>query len=85
MFLTWKYAAYVAFPLLVLFACVNLRSYFKGWKYQDRWSCVAGTSFGVLGIAITQPLDRMPLMIGFVLGTGLATYCGLAYMKRFGK
>jgi hypothetical protein len=85
MFLTWKYATYVVFPLLAFFACVNVRSYFKGWKYQEQWSCLAGTAFGILGVAVTQPLGRMPLMLIFVLLTGLLTYFGLTYMKRFGK
>lgn len=85
MFLTWKYATYAVFPLLVFFACVNVRSYFKGWKYQEQWSCVAGTAFGILGIGLTQPLNRMPLMTVFVVGTGLLTFCGLFYMRRFGK
>src|SRR3981189_599935 len=70
MFLAWKYNLYVVFPLLTFFAC-NVRPYFKGFKYQEEWSCLAGSCFGLLCVLITQPVQRMPLLAVCVVATGL--------------
>jgi hypothetical protein len=67
-------AIYVFFALLTFFACFNVRSYFKDFKYQDGWSSLAGTAFGVLGVVITQPLTRMFLVLIPVIATGLLVY-----------
>ncbi|HUO22812.1 MAG TPA: hypothetical protein VMU59_09895 [Caulobacteraceae bacterium] len=80
MFPFWLYATYVAFPLFALVACVIVRPYFQGWKHQDRWTCVAGSIFAMLAPAITQPPERLPVMLTSVALAGLLTYGGLVYL-----
>ena len=82
MFPTFLYAVYAAFPTFAFVACITVRPYFQGWKYQERWSCLAGTAFALVAPAITQPLDRLPFMMDSVVLAGLSTYGGLTYLNR---
>jgi hypothetical protein len=55
-----------------------------GWVRTDLGGPDARPTIGSVGIAMTQPLDRIPAMRAIVIITELLTWASYSDVKRFG-